>query len=248
MKIDDVLEEIEDNQRRARMIPYRRQDGTMDMFPAAKRGNSTYAYRTGKQLSVHKQMFLDGFVDYSVMFITLVVPHNNSYYGCQDTWKATAKAIGPFIKALKKKGVEKYFIVLEATSKGCCHTHLLTSWNRSLRASIQDGKFHLEEKDLLDFIKERWDREWTKVSDLLINNNSVAVQVCPNLKEAEKAFEYASKYLGERSNIMKSLDRAHQDKATSYDQGKLFTNYWASKTNRRVCRMSRNLSKGALYT
>jgi len=247
MKIQFVLREIEDNQRRAKMVRYQRQDGMVGEFLAAKRGNATYAFRSSKQFNTYKQNFLCGLTDNSVMFITLGGPHKKSYHGCRDSWIATANAIGPFIKALKAKGAEKYIAVLEATSEGVCHAHLVIDWDRPLQVCIHNNKYHLAEKDLLSFINKRWKIEWAKVSDLILNSNSIVIQICPNLTDVENVFNYVTKYLGKKSNISNSLIRVQQYKATDDDCAKLFTNFWAFKLKYRVYRVSRNLGRRAVF-
>jgi hypothetical protein len=217
-----------------------KKDGTTFWVPAYKRGNDQYAWKYGKKISTYKQNFLQGIADNSLLFITLVTPYKSSFYGCRDSWIAIHNAIGPFIKAIKKKKA-KYLAVLEATHEGLCHSHLLICWDRPLRSKVRNGKHYLAEKELLKFISEKWNKEWMKVSKLRLNNNSVSMQVCPNQIEAERVFDYATKHLGAGSDITDALHRARENTATSFDLAKLFSNYWADKLNIRLFRFSKNL-------
>jgi hypothetical protein len=222
------------------MFLSQKKDGTTFLVPFYKRGNGEYAHKYGKQFRLYKQNFLQGITDNSVLFITLVTPYKSSFYGCRDSWIAIHDAIGPFIKAIRKKGA-KYMAVLEATSEGLCHCHLLIRWDRPLQSSVRNNKHYLAEKELLKSITEKWNKEWMKVSKLKPNNNSVSVRVCPNQIEAGKAFDYATKHLGEGSSIEKSLDNVRENKETHLDLEKLFSNYWADKQYIKLYRPSRNL-------
>jgi hypothetical protein len=212
-----VLEKIETYQRRAKMIPYIRKDGTMGEFKEARKGNSTYAKDTEKKISVYKQRFLQGIVDYSVMFITLVTPYVNSLHECHDSWLTMSKAFSPFNKVFKRKGAEGYFYALEATSEGCCHAHILVKWNRTLQVSVRKNKYYLAEVTLLKSLRNKWYKEWYKVSDRKLNNNAISIQVCPNQFETGIAFNYATKHLGMFSNITDALRRVKDNNAKTYD-------------------------------
>jgi len=93
----------------------------------------------------------------------------------------------------------------------------------------------------LEFIKKKWRKEWSKVSNLTLKNNSISVKLCPNLIEARKTFDYVTKFLGKRSDITLSFNKAIQNKATERDLAKLFTNFWAFRLKFKVYRFSRNL-------
>ena len=243
MDIERILDESLANQRRVRMFQRKRKDGIIFDVPFKKRGNSTYAWDSGKQLSFYKQGFLEEVDIFSVMFITLASPYGNSNCECRDSWRAISKAISPFIKALKRLGAEKYFRVLESTSEGCCHAHILVKWNRVLQASHRNKKFLLAEDSLLKKIRDQWNKEWSKVSKRKLNNNAVSIRVCPNKFEAEIAFNYATTHLGYKSDITNALYRAKNNKATRSDLEKLFANYWAYKLNIKLYRPSKGLGK-----
>jgi hypothetical protein len=246
MNIHSVLEQIEANQRRVRMFLRTKKDGTTFLVPFYKRGNDEYAYKYGKLFLIYKQKFLQGLADNSVMFITLATPYPSTYNGCHDSWKVISKAIKPFtttlkIKAQKKLGAIKYMAVKEATSEGLCHCHLLVIWNRPVKVSIRNGKYYLEEKELSKYIREKWDKQLMKFSELKPKNNSVSVRVCPNKTEAEKVFDYVTKHLGERSDITNALERVQENKETRNDKEKLLSNYWGFTLGKiRLYSFSRN--------
>jgi hypothetical protein len=242
LNIKLVANQVEENQKRVKMITLvRRKDGELFEVPASKRGNSTYAWRAGKQLAVHKKMFLQGLVDYSVMFITLVVPNGNSYCACRDSWKAISKAIGLYIRALKRLGAIKHIAVLESNSEGSCHAHIILSWNKPLQVKFFKEKYYLAEKDLSESIRKKWIDEWRKVSGLALNKKAVAIRICPNQVEADKTFDYVVKYQGQGSDITSVLSRVKGNRATSHDIARLLTNFWANKLNIRLYRATKKL-------
>jgi hypothetical protein len=243
MNIHNVLKQIEANQKRVRMFVRTKKDGTSFLVPAYKRGNEEYAYKYGRKFMLYKQNFLREISNNSVMAITLVTPYGDSYDECQNSWKTIHKVLGAYIKSIKKLGVDKYIAVMEATSKGLCHVHLLVSWNRSMKVSVHDNKYYLLENEFSKSIRENWRKEWMKVSKINLKNNSIAVRISPDLSEAEKAFDYATKFLGHGSDITNALYRVRENKAIASDINKLFTNYWAFKLNIRLYRFSRNLGK-----
>jgi len=245
MKIHRVLEQIESYYNRARMIPYEDEDGTIKEFLEARRGNSTYANRKGEELTIYRQRFLQGIIDDSVLFITIGTPYISSYYGCRDSWETMSKAIGPYIRKLRRMGATRYIAVLEATSEGLCHCHLLLTWKRPLKKRRVKDKYLLAEKDLLKVLWQKWEKEWMKVSDLPLNNNAIAVRVCSGRIEADTEFKYITKYLGYGSNISNALYRAKMGNETPADSEKLFSNYWAFSLKKkiRLFRRSRNLGK-----
>jgi len=247
MRADRVVEQVENNLKRARMIPYVKHDGTIGEFLSAKRGNITYARRNAFKLSAYKHNLLHEAIDNSIMFITLVIPNDVSYYGCEDAWEAISKVLGPYIRALRKLGIEKYIATLEATNEGCCHAHLLLRWNRALKGKTQNGKYYLAEDDLAKIIREKLVKEWIKVSELQLNNHAVAIRVCPDLTEANKTFRYVTKFLGMGSLISNAIYRVKKGIAVSNDSAKLLSNYWAYKKRIRLCRTSRGLGKTGVF-
>jgi len=240
MDIKRVLTQIEENLKRVRMFTRtRKKDGVIFDVPFPKRGNGEYAYQSGKKIAAYKQRFLQGIVDYSTMFITLVSPYGSSFSECQDSWRTISKATKFFTRTLKNKRNIKSFVVLEATKEGCCHCHLLVLWDRPLKA--HNEKHYLAEPELLISIRKKWLKAWMKVSTQQLNKNTISIQVCPNKLEAERIFNYISKHLGFDSNIEKSLERARENKAGDSDFKKLFSNFWAFRLNIRLYRFSRNL-------
>lgn len=221
------------------MVEYTAKDGIIREFLEARRGNSTYARKTAKQLAEKKEKFLHGVLDNSVMFITLAGSYGSSYNECKASWQKMPNAIGLFTKSLvRNKEVIKYMVVLEATEKGCCHAHLLFVWNRPLE--VKEDRT-LADRKLLSSIREKWLKAWMKVSDRDLKKNTISVQVCPNKSEAERTFDYIIKYLGMSSSIEKSLIAARDNKASTHDLKKLFNNYWGFKLRKKLFRFSKNL-------
>ena len=68
MNISRVVNQIESNQKRTQTIKYRKADGTIGVFKAAKRGNSTYANLNKRKLLIYKHNLLEGAPDNSIMF------------------------------------------------------------------------------------------------------------------------------------------------------------------------------------
>ena len=241
MNIKSVIEVVEANQRRAKMIL-----GKYGLFFESRRGNKTYASRQKKVIARCERNFLQGIVNNSVLFITLVCPYGNSKDECRESWKTNNKALGPFTKSLRKMGREKYIAVLEATKKGNCHVHLLLSWNRSLKAKIRNDKYYLAENDLLKSIRYTWTKEWGKVSSLALNNNAISIRVCPDGAIARLLFKYITKTVGKWSDITNVIPRVKENKPKELDLKKLFANYWGFTLNIRLLRTSRNLGKGGI--
>ena len=243
MKAEKIAVQVENYLSRVKMVQYVRKDGTISEFPAAKRGNPIYAYRNKRKLLDYKKGLLEGAADCSVMFITLVIPGETSWYGCRDAWRAISGALGPFIKNLRKMGLEKYIATLEATGEGCSHAHILCRWDRRLQTNARKDKRYLAEKSLSKSIRERWGRAWAKVSELKLNSHAVSIRVCPNSAEAGRAFCYATKHLGIWSDITEPLRRVRNNKAAPHDSAKILANYWARRLCIRLCRTSRGLGK-----
>jgi len=240
MNIKNILEETEANQKRVRMIQRTKKDGTTFCVPTPKRGNEQYAWKYGKKFLMYKQNFLQGIAENSIMAITLVTPYGNSYYECRDSWKTVHGAIGSFCKKINKIGKGKYLAVFEATSEGCCHAHIVFRWSRPLRVSVHNGTYYLAENDLSKAIRKIWIKEWMKVSERRLNNNSITVRISPNPSEAEKVFGYATKFLGYGSDITNELYRAQNNIASNFDLAKLFSNYWGFKLRIRLYRFSKD--------
>ncbi|MCL2443699.1 MAG: hypothetical protein FWD13_09610 [Treponema sp.] len=247
MKADRIVEQVALNQNRTYLVTYVKKDGTLDQFTSAKRGNKTYARRNAYKLSSYRHDLLHGTTDNSIMFVTLVVPNDVSYYGCEASWEAVSKTLGPFIRALRKFGIEKYLAVLEATEEGCCHAHILFRWNRSLQVRRQNDEYYLAEDELTKLIRDNWVKAWAKESDLQLNSHAVLIRVCPDLIEAKKVFCYITKYLGMGSIVTNAIYRVMNKKAVPSDSCKLFSNFWAYKKRIRLCRTSKSLGKGALF-
>jgi hypothetical protein len=156
LEIYSVLEEIKKNQKRGvRPIPYLKSDGTTGEFPAAKRGNSTYAWKTEKKMKNYRECFLYEAIDRTILFITLTVPYGKTFLGCRDSWQFVSEALSPFTKALKRLGMEKFLLTLEATRKGGCHVHLLTQWDKPLKTRKVKNKFFLADSKLSRKIREK---------------------------------------------------------------------------------------------
>ena len=247
MKVQKAANQVERNLNKAYMKSYYRPDGTRCEFLTAKRGNSTYARRSNKQLLAYEQDLLQGTIAFSILFLTVVVPCNKTYKGCYESWEAVSKAVGPFIKALKRMGLQKFIAILEATAGGNSHIHVLARWDRTLKTCKRRGKYHLAEQDLRKAIQERWATEWVKVSERKLNNHPVCIRVCPNLPEARKVFGYVTKHLGWGSLVCDALRRVRNGEANHFDSEKLFSNYWASKLRVRLCRTSRGLGKTGAF-
>ena len=204
------------------MIP-----GRFGEFLEPRRGNKTYANNTEKRIALCKRNFLQGVIDFSVMFITLVTPYRNSFDECRASWRAMDKALARFRKCFKRKGLEGYFYSLEATSEGCCHAHILVKWDSRLKVNFRNGKYYLADEVLLKSFTGKWHQAWNKVSDRTLNNNAISIRVCPNLFEAEVVFDYVTKHLGRFSNITNALHRAKKNDFKDNDIKKLLTNFWA---------------------
>jgi hypothetical protein len=243
MRAEKIVNQVANNLNRAYMIPYVRKDGTRGEFLSAKRGNATYAYRNSLKLSAYMQNLLQGAVDYSVMFITLVIPGETTWYGCRDAWLAVSKALGPFIRSIRDKGLVKHLATLEASNESRPHVHIMARWYRPLQTIIHNGKCYLAEEELIKFIRKRWTRAWAKVSELPLNCHAVSIRVCPDIAEADRTFSYATKHFGIWSNITSVIRRVKDNEPYPYDGSKLFANYWAHRLRIRLCRTSRGLGK-----
>ncbi|MFP3042048.1 hypothetical protein LQZ19_09550 [Treponema primitia] len=243
MKIESVLKEIRDNQRRATMIPHTRPDGTIVRFPAAKRGNATYAWRTEPLISAYREGILHEILDTSLMFITLTVPYDKTFEGCKVSWLAVHKALGPFIKKLKTMGAKKYIAVLEATGEGGCHVHLLVRWKTIILTVTKKERYYPADREFSRKVWDSWVFEWGKVSPKTLQKNAVHIQICPNNSENQNIIGYVTKWIGKGSDIETALYNAEQGIANKNDISRLFTNYWAFKLRIRLYRISRGVIK-----
>ena len=244
MDIYSVLEEIKMNQKReVRMIKCLYDDGTMVEFPVAKQGNSTYAWRTGKQIDNYRQSFLHEVIDKNILFFTLTVPYGKTFYGCKESWEFVPKALSSYIKALKKMGMEKYLATLESTYEGGCHAHIITRWNKPLQTRKVNDRFYLADRELSKKIRDKWYDEWKKKYPLIPFVKLIQIRVCPDLSESERAFGYVTKCIGNGSNIETAIYNVEHGIKNKLDVKKLFTNYWAGKLNYRLYRTSKGLGK-----
>ena len=238
MKISSVLKELKDNlQRGVYMIKCLNPDGTIGEFLSAKRGNSTYASRTEKKKEIYRQGFFKGARNKTIMFITLTVPYDKSYYGCKKSWRFISKDSSLFIKALIKLGLEKYIISLESYEQGGCHAHLLTSWNIPFQTENKNEMINLTGK-----VKEKWINRIKKIYPHTRKRNLITIEICQSLSESNFFLNYVFKWIGKYSNIEKAIDRVQNGyEIKSNDVKRLFANYWGYKLQIRLFRTSRGL-------
>jgi hypothetical protein len=255
MKISFVLEEIKANQKRGvYKVKCINRDGTIGEFLSAKRGNHTYAERAGKKIKNCQQGFLHQAVDKTILFITLTVPYEKDYYGCEKSWDFISKESSPFIKVLKKMGMEKYLISLESCYQGGCHAHLITRWKKPFQTRERKGKFYLNDKNLSDKIMGKWIKRYEKwikrceeTYSLTTTKRLITLEVCQDNYKSKKLFNYVSKWTGRGSDIEEALAKIEngteiesRKKRKIYVQ-QLFTNYWGYKLRIRLFRTSKGL-------
>lgn len=238
-----ILKEIKRNFEKAKMIQYIKPDKTIGEIIESKRGNSRYAWKEEMKLKNYRKSFLNGAADKTILFCTLTIPHKNSFWGCKNSWDYISKALSPFTKALKKMGLEKYVVTLEATYKGACHAHLISRWDKPFQTRKVKGKFYPTDKKLVKKIRDKWLKEWQKEYPHIPIKKQIHLQVCPDLIEAENTFNYATKFTGKGSNIETALFNAERGNASEKEVAKLLTNYWGMKLKIRSYRTSKNLGK-----
>jgi hypothetical protein len=236
-----ILNEIKKNLKRARIIKYEKSDKTVGEIIESKRGNSRYSWEREMKLKIYRKNFLNRAIDKTILFVTLTIPHKNCFSGCKISWDYISKALAPFTKELKKMGMEKYLVTLEATHKGGCHAHLVSRWEKPFQTRKVKGKFYPADRELVKKIRDKWLNEWQKVYPHIPIQKQIQLQVCPDLIEAENAFNYVTKWIGKGSNIEAALYNAEQGKADEKQAAKLLTNYWGLKLKMRLCRTSYHL-------
>jgi hypothetical protein len=238
MKISSVLKEIKANLKRGvYKVFYKKQDGSMGEFFSAKRGNSAYASRTGKKIEIYRQGFFKGAKNKIIIFITLTIPYDKSYYGCEKSWLFFKKELSPFVRSLKKLGLEKYIISLESCKQGGCPAHLLTRWKKPLQTENKE-LFNLTEK-----IKEKWINRVKKTYPHTRKKNLITLEICQNLSDGKNLFNYVFKWIGKYSNIEKALERVQSGaELKNNDIPRLFSNYWGYRLKIRLFRTSRGLA------
>jgi len=232
-----ILKEIKNNQN-AKIITRYKPDGIIVQFPEAKRGNSTYAWREEKKIQEYRKCLLQGAKDKTILFITLTIPHNSYYSACELSWRYINKTSSPFIKELRKLGIEKYLITFEATYEGGCHAHLITLWDKPFQTREIKGRFFLADRELEKRISDKWLNEWKKKYPHK-RIKDIEIQVCPDLIEAGNAFNYVTKWIGKGSKIEVPLNNVEKGIANKNDVAKLFTYYWAMKLGIRLYRTSK---------
>ena len=242
MRIISVLKEIKDNLRRGvYKIKCQNLDGTIGEFLSAKRGNSTYAKRTGKKIGNYRQGFLHEAVDKTILFITLTIPYEKDYFGCEKSWRFINKELGSFIKSLKRIGLEKYLVSLESTYQGGCHAHLITRWKKPFQTRKRKENFYLNDKKLSGKIREKWINRCKKTYSLATTKKLITYEVCQDSCKSRQLFHYASKWIGRGSNIGEALINVENGKNMKKDVPRLFTNFWGYKLRIRLFRTSKGL-------
>jgi hypothetical protein len=238
MKITSVLKEIIANLKRGvYKVFYKKQDGSMGEFYSAKRGNSAYASKTGKKIENYRQGFFKRAKNMIIIFITLTISYEKSYYGCEKSWLFFKKELSPFVKSLKNLGLEKYIISLESCEQGGCHAHLLTRWNKTIKSMNEKEKLILTEK-----IKEKWINRVKKTYPHTRKKNLITLGICQNLSDGKTLFNYVFKWIGKFSNIEKALERIQNGIGLKNDIPRLFANYWGYKLKIRLFRTSKGLA------
>jgi hypothetical protein len=238
MKISSVFKEIIDNLKKGvYKVFYIKQDGSLGEFFSAKRGNSAYAFRSEKKKENCRHGFFKDAKNKTIIFITLTIPYEKSYYGCEKSWLFFKKELSPFVRSLKKLGLEKYIISLEACQQGGCHAHLLTSWNKPPKTTNGQEKSVLTEK-----IKEKWINWVKKAYPHTRKKNLITLEICQNLSDSKTLFNYVFKWIGKYSNIEKALERIQNGIGLKNDIPRLFANYWGYKLRIRLFRTSRGLA------
>ena len=224
------------------MYSYLKCDGTIGEAPAAKRGNSSYAWKAEKKIDKYRQDFLCNAIDNTILSITLNVScYQYDFSGCKASWQYVSKKLSPYIKTLRKLGMDKYLATLEATYEGKCHVHIISVWNKPFQTKKIKDRFYLADKELSEKISEKWINDWKKEYPLIPLKEPVWLRVCSDLSESENAFDYTSKWIGKGSNIEASIYNAEHGIANVNDVKKLFTNFWGMKLNLRLYRTARGL-------
>ena len=242
MKISSVLKEIIANLKKGvYKVFYKKQDGSMGEFLSAKRGNSTYASKTEKTKENYRQGFFNGAKNKIIIFITLTIPYEKSYYGCEKSWLFFKKELSPFVRSLKKLGLEKYIISLESCEQGGCHAHLLTRWNKPIKTTNEKEKSILADK-----IKQKWINRVKKTYPHTKKKNLITLEICQNLSDSKTLFNYVFKWIGKFSNIEKALERIQNGIGLKNDIPRLFANYWGYKLRIRLFRTSKGLASTIL--
>jgi hypothetical protein len=236
-----ILNQIKKNLKSARIIQYEKPDKTISEIIESKRGNSRYSWKEEIKRKTYRKCFLKGALEKTILFTTLTIPYKKSFSGSMVSWIYIAKALGPFIKELKKMGLEKYLVTLEAAYKGGCHARLISCWSEPFQTRKVKGKLYLADKGIENEIRNKWLNEWQKEYPHIPIKKQIQLQVCPDLIEAENAFNYVTKWIGKGSNIEVALYNAEQGKADEKQVAKLLTNYWGMKLNIRLYRTSNHL-------
>ena len=243
MDIFSVIDEIKMNQKKGvYMIQRVKNDGTIWEFPAAKRGNSFYAWRSENKIAKYCQCFFHNAIDGTILFITLTVPYTKNYSGCHASWQFFKDNLSPFIKILKKMGREEYFACLESSYEGGCHAHIIVRFNKTLQTRKVGKKFYLADKELSEKIREQWIKTWKKENPLIPIKRPVQIIVCQDISEGKKVFNYITKWLGKGSNIETAIYNVEKNIESEGDVSKLFTNYFGMKLHPiRLFRFSKGL-------